>query len=91
MPSIRHSAYPGDQATFAWQAPPCQAGVEGYAYSLDQDPAGIPPPGVMTTDDTVTLEGLTPGTHYFHLMARDLQGFWSPVSTRTVRVSAKED
>ncbi len=59
-------------------------GIQGYSYSLDQDP--------LTTPDT-ELEGLAvakqfgqlkPGVWYFHLRAQDGAGNWGPTATHPI-------
>ncbi|MBN1606538.1 MAG: hypothetical protein JW940_07880 [Polyangiaceae bacterium] len=70
--------YAESNVALSWVAPPVDVGVAGFAYALDEDP----PEAVMTTESSVTLEDVPPGTHEFAVHARDNLGNWSPVATR---------
>jgi hypothetical protein len=68
----------------AWTAPAGAAGLAGFAYAVDQQPDGTPPPWPTSTDpaDTAaTVELAADGDWYFHVRSLDRAGNWSPTAT----------
>ena len=76
-------------AGFEWNAPDDANGISGYSFVLDQELTAAPDETVDTTDTHCRFENLKPGTHYFHLRARDRAGNWGATSHATINL--KED
>jgi len=59
-------------------------GIQGYSYTLDQDPLTTPdtePEGLAVAKQFGQLK---PGVWYFHLRAQDGAGNWGPTATHPI-------
>ena len=79
-PGERHKQ---DIFSFSWNLPDDSSGIDGFSYSLDQNPDGLPPLRIKAFSNIrnteVTIE--EDGTWYFHLGAVDNAGNWSDAVT----------
>lgn len=67
---------------FEWTAPP---DIQGYSYTVDQDPAGEPNDISEGINARVAYNNLADGTYYFHIKALR-QGVWGGISDYVVNV-----
>lgn len=61
--------------------------VDGYSYSLDDQPVGIPDDISDGTKDAVSYNNLTSGTHYFHIKSLR-EGRWGGITHFAINVDA---
>jgi hypothetical protein len=94
--------YGNAQPRFDWSEPKDPAGIDGYSYSIDQNPENEPPNEIVITNDDYLLkhqmsdfngflaksEVLQDGIWYFHLKAVNNLGQWSDTETRKLMVDA---
>jgi lipoprotein-anchoring transpeptidase ErfK/SrfK len=92
-PQIQSTTNPNPKFTyhdstvqFSWHTTDAGSGVAGYSYRLDTDPTGAARAEVRTDATSVTLNGLTTGTLYFHVRALDRVGNWGSTSTFPVHI-----
>lgn len=74
--------YKNPSPLFTWVD---EGNADGYSYSFDEDPNGIPDTTVDTTNSQVSFENKTDGVWYFHLRARK-NGVWGGISTYSIRI-----
>src|SRR5579875_3348377 len=79
--------YHSSDMSFAWTSLDAQSGVVGYSYRLDHNSGGTAEPVIRTTATSVSLNGLTTGTWYFHVRARDAAGNWGKTATFPVKIN----
>jgi len=77
--------------TFEWAAPSDATGIAGYSICFDRSPDTVPNTSVDTKATRRTYERPRPGTHYFHIRARDGAGNWGPASRAKVVVTERPD
>ena len=79
--------YHSSTMNFDWSASDANSGVVGYSYRLDHSTTGTPESTIRTAGTSVTLKGLTTGTWYFHVRARDAAGNWGLTATFPVKIN----
>lgn len=77
--------------TFEWAAPSDATGIAGYSICFDQSPDTVPNTSSDTKATKKTYERPRPGTHYFHVRAKDGAGNWGPASHAKVVVAKPPD
>lgn len=75
-----------DSATFTWFGSDTDGSVVGYYYDLDDTT-----PDIWTTGTTKTFTGLSAGEHTFYVKAKDNEGAYSSVASRTFTVVLDND
>jgi hypothetical protein len=80
------TTYHSSTLRFTWQGSDTGSGVDGYSYRLDTDAHGAAKTELRTQATSVTLQGLTTGTFYFHVAALDHAGNWGPSVTFPVKI-----
>ena len=78
--------YHASTMVFRWSASDRGSGIDGYSYSLDTNPHGVPAAALRTNAGTVTLTAVDTGAYYFHVRALDRAGNWGPTSTFPVKI-----
>jgi hypothetical protein len=93
--SVSSSSHPDQKAEYedslvklSWKAP--SNGAEGYSYGFDQKADAIPPTKINTTDTKIEFKDVKVGTHYFHIRAKNADG-WGPTTHYKVTVVPKTD
>ncbi len=74
--------YKNNSPVFIWKK---GIKTEGFSYKLDNSPFGEPDNIIDTTSDSYVFEGIQSGTWYFHLKAREREG-WGGVSHFKVNI-----
>jgi hypothetical protein len=69
--------YHSPHLVFSWSSQDGGSGVAGYWYRFDSDRSSSVTPYIRTTTPSLTLNGITTGTYYLHVRARDVAGNWS--------------
>lgn len=67
-------------AAFEWQPPQDDNGIQGYSYTLDHNKDTVPGEKIVTASTRCQFSQLKSGLWYFHLLAVDNAGNWSPAS-----------
>ncbi|MFZ5916154.1 MAG: hypothetical protein ACOYZ7_04415 [Chloroflexota bacterium] len=78
--------YNDDAPTFNWTTPPSGAGIQGYSYALDHNPASLPDNIIETNGNTVAFANLDDGIWYFHVRAQDGANNWGPADHFRVNI-----
>jgi len=93
--AVSSSSHPNPEESYeattlivTWEPP--SNGASGYSYVLDQAAETIPPETILTTGTTATIEGLKVGTHYFHIRAKNNDG-WGGVAHFRVNIRPAVD
>ncbi len=68
--------------TFEWTSP---TDIQGYSYTLDQDPAGEPDDVSEGTNTEVAYNNLADGVYYFHIKSLR-QGAWGGITDYVVHI-----
>jgi hypothetical protein len=71
------TAYAATTLEIAWKAP--SNGASGYSYGINEVADTAPEQKVTGTGTSAKYEGLTVGTHYFHIRAQNGDG-WGPAA-----------
>jgi hypothetical protein len=74
-------------ATFALASTDA-SGISGYSVVFDESAGTIPPQTVTTTTGVYSKNGITDGTHYLHVRAKDVTGNWGGTALFTVLVDS---
>lgn len=68
-------SYEGTSITLNWEK---ANEVTGFAYLLDQTAGTVPPSTVTDANTTVTYDGKAVGVYYFHIKAKNADGWGTP-------------
>jgi hypothetical protein len=79
----------GRDPEFIWDAPQAASGISGYSWKLDGKPDTIPAEKLCGTSLRAGFKGVKPGTHYFHLRARNGAGRWSRVAHQKIVIEKR--
>ncbi len=71
--------FQGTRATVSWSATDTN-GIAGYSWVIDRAPLTTPDTVLEGTNDSIRVDGRTPGVWYVHVRACDSAGLWSTVS-----------
>ncbi|MEI7792449.1 MAG: fibronectin type III domain-containing protein [Candidatus Berkelbacteria bacterium] len=74
--------YEATSATLTWDKP---SGVTGFSYLMNDAADTVPEAKITSADLTMVYDGLTIGTHYFHIRAINGDG-WGPASHFTINI-----
>ena len=77
--------YARSEVVFSWPTPPDDSGIVGYSYALDS----LPNETIETTGNSVLLQDVPDGEHWFYVRAQDGAGNWTPddaVESKACRV-----
>lgn len=76
------------QLAMSWRADGNPSGIAGYAYAIDQSPAGALPVRIDATEPSATVNVPKDGDWYFHVRWLDAAGNVSPVATLSLHVDS---
>lgn len=79
------ASYEATTVELSWKAP--SNGADGYSHAFDQSAETTPGTSVTTTATTAKYENLAVGTYYFHIRARNGDG-WSGVTHFKITIKA---
>lgn len=86
---LPHGGWLGSRTIdLAWDAQSDPAGTAGFAYALDQSPAGALPVRIDTTAETLKLTAPQDGDWYLHLRSIDGAGNASGVATVPLHIDS---
>ena len=71
---------------FTWTTPPDASGIACYSYTIDNSPTTTPDTTCDTPGNSKSYTNLDYGIWYFHVRAKDNDGYWGPADHYRVKI-----